>query len=154
MTSGTDERGFSLIEVLVASVIMIIGVLGLLAVFPQSLNSTRQSGRMSVLNHLVTQKLEQLRAQDLSDADLALGTHPTIATDSRGDRYYPVPGFPELYSLRWTVTAGPTDATGTAEPDLRTVAIEATHLVRYDLLANPVSRPNSREATSLTFVTD
>ena len=43
---------------------MVVGILGLLAVFPQTLSSSKQSGRTAVLTHLTNEKMEQLRALD------------------------------------------------------------------------------------------
>ncbi len=109
MAPGRSESGFTLVEVLVASLIMIIGVFGVLAAFPQAFRSAKESGHRSVLNHLVGEKLDDLRSLDYSDTSLALGTHPAQQVDSQSQRYYPVPGFPEEFSLRWTVSNGPTE---------------------------------------------
>ncbi len=149
------QSGFSLIEVLIASTIMIVGIFGVLAVFPQSLRSTKQSGRMSILNQLLTEKVEQLQSRDLSDADLLLGLHPPKVTDSAGKNYYPVPGFPEEYSLRWLVAPGPTDGGNAPEPQMRTITLEATYRVRYTGVANdPDYGSDSLEFVSRTFVAD
>ncbi len=152
---ASRQAGFSLVEVLIASVIMIVGVFGVMAVFPQTLRSTKQSGRMSVLSQLAIEKMEQLRSRDLSDADLLIGTHPPKVDDSTSQKYYPVPGFPEEYSLRWVVTAGPSDGAGNAEAQMRSVAVEATYRVRYiGVSSQPDYGTDSLELTSSTFVTD
>ena len=149
-----SQSGFSLIEVLVASVILIVGVVGMLAAFPQAFRNTTNSGREAVLNHLTMEKNEELRGLPLAHADLAVGTHPAQAFDSAGQRYYPATGFAEEISLRWQVSAGPTDGTGTAEPDIRTVVVEATYRVRYTTAGVPITDGNSLEASFETFLTD
>ena len=121
----------TLVETLVASVIMIMGVIGLLAVFPQALGSARASGHMLILNRLAAERLESLRSLPYNAAELTLGTHPTQQFDSDSENYYPVTGMNEAYSLRWVVAAGPTDQSGTPEPDMKTVTVEATFLMRY-----------------------
>ena len=63
-------------------------------------------------------------------------------------------GFNEDVSLRWQVSAGPTDGTGTAEPDIRTIVVEATYLVRYTAEGAPITGENSLEASVGTFLTD
>ncbi len=150
----SSEAGFSLVEVLVASVLLIVGVVGMLTIFPQAFRNTTNSGREAVLNHLAMEKVEELRGLPLTHADLGVGIHPAQAFDSVGARYYPATGFGEEVSLRWEVSAGPTDGTGTAEPDIRTVVIDATHLVRYTAGGAPITGENSIEASFGTQLTD
>ena len=150
----SSQAGFSLVEVLVASLLLIVGVVGMLTVFPQAFRNTTNSGRETVLNHLMMEKVEELRGLPLAHADLGAGTHPAQAFDSSGARYYPVSGFGEEVSLRWLVSAGPTDGTGTAEPDIRTIVIEATYLVRYTAGGAPITGDNSLEASFGTLLTD
>ena len=76
--------GYSLVEVLLAAMIMVVGVLGILAVFPQAHGMAKASGRTSVLNHLTSEQLERLRSLDYAHTDLALGIHPVRQTDSNG----------------------------------------------------------------------
>ena len=61
----------TLVEVLVASVIMIVGLVSVMAVFPQSLGTARESSRILVLNRLATEKLESLRSLDFNASDLS-----------------------------------------------------------------------------------
>jgi uncharacterized protein (TIGR02598 family) len=144
----------TLVEVLVASVIMVLGLVSVMAVFPQSLGTARESSRILVLNRLATEQLEELRSLHFEDSDLSSGTHPTQQFDSNGDRYYPVTGFPEEYSLRWTVQAGPTDGSGTADPNMKTVVVEATYWVRYNAGGVPIENPGSVTARFQTFVAE
>ena len=149
-----SQAGFSLVEVLVASVLLIVGVVGMLAIFPQAFRNTTNSGREAVLNHLTIEKVEKLRGLALAHADLTVGVHPAQVFDSAGQRYYPVSGFDEDISLRWQVSAGPADGTGTAEPDIRTIIVEATYRVRYTAGGAPITGDNSLEASFGTLLTD
>ena len=152
--NNNRQSGFTLIEVLVASVVMMVGVFSLLAVFPQALRMTRESGRTSVLNHLAAQQVEYLRSIDYGGSDLATGTHPTIANDSTGAKYYPVSAFSEEYSMRWIVGAGPTDGTGTAEAAMKSVTIEVTYLIRYDNSANPIDNSDGIQVMFRTYLAE
>jgi hypothetical protein len=143
----------TLVEVLVASVVLTVGVLGLFAVFPQALGSARDSSHKLVLQQLANEKLESLRALDYDDLDLALGIHPTQQADSNSAHYYPVPAFPEEYSLRWTVQAGPTDGGGTAEANMKTIVIEATYRVRYTLAEVPIVQDGGFTTRVHTYLT-
>ena len=147
------EAGVTLVEVLIATVILALSLTAVVAVFPQAYRSTNDAGRMSVLNRLAAQKVEELRSYELGNADLSIGTHPTQQIDSSGAAYYPLPGYGEEFSLRWLVTGGPTDGFGTPEPGMLTVIVEATYLTRYVSTA-AVPGPGSLEATTTTYVTD
>lgn len=143
----------TLVEVLIASVVLLIGVLGTMASLPQAINAAHRSSHSLVLNQLANEKLEALRALDYDHADLAVGVHPAQQFDTKGERYYAVPGFPNDYSLRWTVQAGPTDGTGTAEPNIKTVVIESTHWVRYDFAGTPIENNGSQSLRFQTYLT-
>jgi Tfp pilus assembly protein PilV len=147
------QEGLTLVEVLVASVVLMIGILGVMAVFPQSISAVHRSNHTLVLNQLANEKLEELRALDYDHADLAVGVHPAQQSDSRGARYYPVPGFSEDYSLRWTVRAGPTDGSGSIEANVKTVVVESTHWVRYSSGGVPIERNASLSMQFQTYVT-
>ncbi len=148
------QSGFTFVEVLVASLILVISISGMLAVFPQALRNTTNSGRAVVLNHLGAEKLEELRATNYDDTDLNAGIHPAQATDASGQKYYPAPGFDDDFSLRWAVSAGPTDGAGNPEPGIKTVVVEATYRVRYTITGEPIMSANSLKAFIGTLVTD
>ena len=151
---SSRQSGFTLIEVLLASVVMVVGIVGILAVFPHAYRTTKTAGRLSVLNHLAVQKTEYLRSINYNGAELSAGIHPALQTDSSGAKYYPVPGFGEEYSLRWRVLNGPTDKNGNPEPDMKTIVVEVTHLVRYTILEVPIKVPQSLEVVFRTYITD
>jgi hypothetical protein len=150
----SGESGLTVVEVLVASVLMIMGILGVLAAFPQALGSARDSGRKLILNRLASQQLETLRALPYNDTDLGMGFHPAQQFDSAGDRYYPVTGLSEEYSMRWRVQTGPTDQSGTAEPNMKRVTVEATYETRYSSAGAPITESRSYETVFHTYVTD
>lgn len=92
-------RAFSLIEVLVASLILSIGIVGILGVMPNGYRAITRAGRMSTITHLGNEKMDQLRitaGTSWSHADLTNGSHPATAAARM------VSGFPN-YSITWTV---------------------------------------------------
>jgi len=143
----------TLVEVLVASAVLLIGILGTRAAFPLAIGAAHRASHTLVLNQLANGKLEALRALDYDHADLAIGVHPAQKFDSGGGRYYPVPGFSNDYSLRWTVQAGPTDGTGTAEPNIKVVVVESTYWVRYTAAGVPIENNGSLSSRFQTYVT-
>ena len=154
MAPARSQAGFTLLEVLVASVIMIVGVFGVLAVFPNAFRSAKESGHRSVLHHLVGEKLDDLRSVDYADSSLALGIHPTQQSDSQSQRYYPVPGFPEEFSVRWTVSAGPTDGSGGSLAKMKIVVVEGTYLVRYSSSGTPIEKAGSVTVIVPTYLAE
>lgn len=153
---GTPEwcSGFTLVELLVASLVLVVGIVGMMAVFPETYRDTTDSGTTTVLGHLATEKLEELRSLPYDDGDLSTGTHPAQAIDSKGQRYYPVTGFDEDFSLRWTVSAGPTDGGGNPVADIKTVVVEATYATRYSAGGTPIEDENSLDVVMASLVTE
>jgi prepilin-type N-terminal cleavage/methylation domain-containing protein len=71
------NEGFTLIEVLVAIVIIAVAIISIVAVFPQSLNQATQSEHISMINHLGQAKLDELRGYGWNNNKLIDGTHPS-----------------------------------------------------------------------------
>ena len=57
----TSERGFTLVEVLLAAFVMTIGLVGLLSVVPVGTSATSDAYRLSTATFLANQKLEEVR---------------------------------------------------------------------------------------------
>lgn len=79
-----SQRGFGLIEVAIAIVILAIGVLGLASLMPAGTRSTAQSGDVTRASELTAKLAERLLSVPWSHADLTSGTH--------NDATYPWPG--------------------------------------------------------------
>ena len=78
---GADERGFTLIEVIVAALILVIAFTALAAVFINGQNESSAAVEQSQLVNVVDQQIEQVRAQvNNSNFDaLGLAAAPTVA---------------------------------------------------------------------------
>jgi Tfp pilus assembly protein PilV len=57
----TNERGFTLVEVLLAAFVMTLGLVGLLSVVPVGTSATSDGYRLSTATFLANQKLEEVR---------------------------------------------------------------------------------------------
>jgi len=79
-----SQRGFGLIEVAIALVVLAIGVLGLASLMPAGTRSTARSGDQTRASELTSKVAERLLAVPWSHADLTSGTH--------NDTTYPWPG--------------------------------------------------------------
>ena len=109
MTHSKKSKGFSLVEVLVALVILSISLLALAGLMVQSTKNSSWGNHLTEAATLAQDRLEQLRSVR-PQTDIPEGTNndPPITTDS---------GI--VYTRNWTVT---TNGTGT----LRTITITVT----------------------------
>lgn len=106
-TPGSTERGASLIEVMLALVVLAVGILAVARLFPLGSQNQLQSRMTATASYFARQKSEALRALPGAHSDLASGRHPAgTATESLGDggqwqRYYEVATMPSpLQSVR------------------------------------------------------
>jgi prepilin-type N-terminal cleavage/methylation domain-containing protein len=82
-----SERGFGLIELAVAIVVLAIGVLGLAALMPMGTRSAAKSGEVTRASELASAQAEKLLATPYSDPDLAPGAHQATPYPHSGGYY-------------------------------------------------------------------
>jgi len=140
------EGGFTYIEVLIAASVALVGIFGVMAAFPKAKSTTVTAARVSVLNHLAAQTLDDLRAKGIGHADLAAGIQPSLVTLPGGLRHYSVSGFDKSYSVRWIVTDD------VPETGMKEVVVQATYEVWYSALEVPTKTNKSREVTVRTYL--
>lgn len=92
-----NEKGFTFIELLIAVVILSVITVSIMGLLPQAYRQITNGGRISVMNHLGYEKLDELQSLGYSHADLTAGTH------SAPGGYRLDPDFIG-YSRKWTVT--------------------------------------------------
>ena len=136
-----NEKGFSLIEILAAIVILGVVMVSIITLLPTGYVQITNAGRMSTINHLSQKKLDYLRMlpNPLSSTDLTNGTHP-----SSGPEWYTM-GNDGKYTLRWTVENGPTS-------QMKKITVEGG----YDIYrSNGAAKPASESAyqQKLTYTT-
>lgn len=95
VSAHAHERGFSLVEVLIALIVMAIGIFSVARMFPAGARGQVQDRLTIGANDYVQEKLEYLRGLTWSDANLTEGRHPAgTATESCGSgrwqRFYVV----------------------------------------------------------------
>ena len=92
------DRGFSLIEILLAIAILAVVALGIMALLPGGYKQITNAGRTARINHLAQMQMDYLRTLPVTASDLNVGTHPSLA------RLFPL-GTDEdgKYSVKWTV---------------------------------------------------
>jgi prepilin-type N-terminal cleavage/methylation domain-containing protein len=89
--SKTDERGFSLIEVMIALAIFSIGILGVASMQILSVNYNSHARRTTEGTSWGVERMERLMTLPYADDNLDPATNPH--TDARG-----------IYNITWNVT--------------------------------------------------
>ena len=110
-----EESGFTLIEILVAVGILMIGLVAVMQWYPMGTAGVESGRRQSVAVFLAEQKIEQIKAWSLSTTAgqgfatvTAGGTCSTAANGPcRNDGLNTIPGYPE-YSRTVCITPAPT----------------------------------------------
>ena len=93
--------GFTLIEVMIAVVILMFGLLVVGSMQISAIRGNYMSGNTSMAISLAGEKMEELINKDYSKADLTAGNHGPEAILKTGTG---VEGTGGLYSRSWTVT--------------------------------------------------
>lgn len=70
-----SERGISLVEIMIALMIVGFGLVMAMRALPESNRATTKSRNITKATNLAQQKIEQLSSLVPGDADLAAGTH-------------------------------------------------------------------------------
>ena len=113
------ERGFTLLETCSALLVMMIGGLGICAVFAYAIKNNTGSRDRAAALAVAQQQMEQYRNLTFLDPGLtATVTNPAAVTVNSAGR---------TYSVRTTIT----DTTSS----LKTIRIQVTPLLTYDLWA-------------------
>jgi type IV pilus modification protein PilV len=79
--------GFTLVEVLVALMVFVVGVLSIAAMMPSGSQSVNRSGDQTRASELASSCAERLLSTTFTDADLTTGTHLDPASPYDG-KYY------------------------------------------------------------------
>ncbi len=93
------EKGFSLVEVLVAIAILIGAIVTLAMIMARSASTNASARRATYATLLAADKLEHLRALPFGDAELTTSTTDTLAADCDGFFDEPAAG----YRRRWSI---------------------------------------------------
>jgi prepilin-type N-terminal cleavage/methylation domain-containing protein len=110
------QRGFTLIETTIASVVMLVGALAVSSLFVFSTQNNVGGGERALAMAVAQQQLEQLRSVTYEDASMAATT--TTSTVRNGERNYTVE----------RAIVDETNADGTAK-QLKRITITVTPIV-------------------------
>jgi type II secretory pathway pseudopilin PulG len=132
-----DEKGFTLIEVAVASLLMTGGLIFLATLFTLAISQNRFNSHFTSTTALAQQKLEELMAIERNDNRLTVGGGLTESTkqatywdqiyvDDRGTITTTIPaGQVPNYARYWLIEADPGGLTATVLISVKVVALQA-----------------------------
>jgi prepilin-type N-terminal cleavage/methylation domain-containing protein len=89
----TNEKGMTLIELMVVCVVIGIAFLGLAGIFPLGMQNINESRMRTVATDLAQEKMEELLELNPTDTDLIAGTHTDSGNPVR-----------TTFNRFWTVT--------------------------------------------------
>ena len=94
-TFDHDQRGVTLIELMMAMVVLALGVLAVTQMFPAGAESQLRDRLMFSGSFYAQEKIEDVETKTWADAELGIGRHPSAGFDSLGTqknwlRYYEV----------------------------------------------------------------
>ena len=106
-----EESGFTLVEILVAMAILMIGLVAVMQWFPLGTAGVETGRRQSTGVFLAEQRIEQIKAWSLSTgAGQGFATVVNGGACCGNDAYGAIPGYPE-YQRTVTISPGPTPTT-------------------------------------------
>lgn len=105
---GAASDGMTLIELLVAVLVLVIGILSTFTVFDTSKGATHVSERLEGQNHVAQREVE--RIESLPYSQVGLSGPPGTSTNSSNPDYY-VSGLTTCPNFTWNQSAGAANAT-------------------------------------------
>lgn len=90
------ERGASIIEMMIALIVLAIGILAVGQLFPAGTRGQQKDRMFTTAHMLANEQLETLRAVDWSDPSLVVGTHgpDSVGTNNQYALTYVVSSMP------------------------------------------------------------
>jgi Tfp pilus assembly protein PilV len=121
----TGQRGFTIVETTIASLVMLVGALGVSSLFLFSTQNNIGGSERALAMAVAQQQLEQIRSVTFEDTTLTAGTTTTTVTS--GGRPYTVQ----------RVVANETDAEGNAK-QLKKITVRVTPKSAPNWISTPV----------------
>ncbi|MDD3802970.1 MAG: prepilin-type N-terminal cleavage/methylation domain-containing protein [bacterium] len=99
------KKGFTLLELLVSTIILSVGIMGIGALFPAALRSSLLTRQNSQAIEYCQQEIEFLRTLNYEDTALEAGTHGPDSLDDKFERNYEIfPDYPAVDMKKIVVT--------------------------------------------------
>ena len=82
--SARSQRGVTLIELMMALVILSIGLMAVAQLFPAGVRGQVRDRVYSSANYYAQEKMEEVSGKSWADASLSIGRHPAAAFETLG----------------------------------------------------------------------
>lgn len=99
----SDDRGFTLIEVLIAMIVLTVALVSLAELMAITLRMQMLGRNQTAAVRVAQDKIDELMPLNFTNAQLAIGGSLTADAANHFDNTVP------QYKVRWTVAAGPAD---------------------------------------------
>lgn len=141
-----DERGFTVVEVLIAAAIVVVGLLALATMFPTGYSTVTQSGIQSTGLALAQQRIEFLRNQATTQTGYNIISNGTTTENS-------ITVGNQVYTRTTVVTENPT-VNGVTVNGAKRVDVTVTPPIDcpLDLRPCPCPDPTKRLCVTLTSI--
>jgi Tfp pilus assembly protein PilV len=150
-----SERGFGLVELLMAMVMLNIGILALVMAFDSGMFALKRAGRIETATSLADAQMELYRALPYTSIALDATTIPGIAPYTTDSAYSATQvtttctGSPLPNECRATRTVS--NSTSPASPDHKPYRVD-TYIVMSTSTTHPPTPPNGRAVKIVTVV--
>ena len=133
-----DKKGFTLIELMVAMVVLAFGILGFMFLQTRSIEGRVFSREMNRAVTIAQQHMEILMGTDFDDSLLSTGNHPTAAedtTDGNSDNQLTISYQNFHYNITWVVSPIDIDNDGNNDNDFKKITVSCQWVLKDS--ANP-----------------
>ena len=132
-----NKKGFTLIELMVAMVVLAFGILGFMFLQTRSIKGRVFSREMNRAITIAQQHMEILMGTDFDDSLLDMGNHPTATEDSDGnnDGQLTINYQNFHYNIIWIISPIDVDNDGTNDNDFKKITVSCQWVLKDS--ANP-----------------
>lgn len=120
------NRGFTLIELMVAMVVLAFGILGFMFLQTRSIEGRLFSREMNRAITIAQQQMDILMGLDFNNSFLSIGNHPTAAEDTadgNNDNQLTINYQNFLYNITWTSSPIDVDGDGINDSNFKKITV-------------------------------
>lgn len=143
----SNERGFTLVEVLIAMIVLTVALVSLAQLMAITLRMQMLGRNQTAAIRVAQDKIDELMPLNFTNAQLSIGGSLTADAANHFDSTDP------LYRVRWTVAAGPADP-GVAANSVRILTVRVIPLTSLTVAQGGTrTRADNRTATVTDITT-
>ena len=135
-TTRSDERGFTLVEVIVAMLVCVVGLVGLAQMLAVTLRMQQLGRNSTSAVRLAQDKIDELSSVPFGQPSVACGGSLATNMTNYNDSVAAAAGSVTGYTRRWQIVAGPDGDLNIRQVTVRLIPIRADRRVetQYDLV--------------------